>query len=87
MAQLGIKVVKIAREESRLLESKKERDYLRILHSLFAQFASDLTKGDAPPPQNLALLENDVLIQDVHSRPTTARSHVSPFRAKSCLPS
>jgi hypothetical protein len=36
---------------------------------------------------NLSLIEDDVLVQNIHSGQATARSHVSPFRANNCLPS
>lgn len=38
-----------------------------------------------PPLQNLPLPEDDILVEDIHSKQATARSHVSPFRANNSL--
>jgi len=87
MAQSDIKVIEIACEERRLLEPEQHWKDLRVLDALPAQFVTDLTKGNPPPPQSFPLLEDDVLVQDVHSRQATACCQVSPFLANNCLPS
>src|SRR4051812_48658785 len=87
MAQLSVEVVKVACEKGWLLEPKKHWNDLRILDTFCAQFVPNVPKGHAPTPQKLPLLEDDVLVENVHSRQATARSHVSPFRANNSLPS
>src|ERR1043166_106762 len=86
MTQFGIKVIKVPREERWLLEPKEQWNHLRIFDPLSAQFVADLPERDAPPPQDLPLFEDDVLVQDVHSTQAAARSQLSPFRANNCLP-
>lgn len=58
---------KISGEKRRATKCDQKRDDLLIRHALSPQLVPDLTDGKAPGAEQLALVLDDVLVQNVHA--------------------
>jgi hypothetical protein len=72
MTERTLPEIQIARQESRSGECQQKGKYLLVGHALVPQFMADLTHGNLPASEQLALALQDVFVKDVH-RPAVAQ--------------
>jgi len=67
VAQLAFVKTCIRRKECWALKSKQERDNFIVLYPLPLNIVSNVSHGNTPASQLLALIFRDALIQNVHA--------------------